>query len=334
MLEVDINNREIPSLKEWNNTAAGTVVILSVVSVKDQGDIVKSSQVVVRSAGELNEDELIRLESRLREEIAGIGLAGKEAGWSIERRGILSPRQREALELARDGLVNKEIAEQMGIGEQTVRDKAKELSTEKFLGTKPLKLAKFTDFDEEDGLRPIYNVWTFGKKTNEVSHFGNSEQRILDNLLYLYTEPFDIVLDVFGGGGSTIDVCKNRLRRYWISDRKPIIERENEMLTPLSYRFTHPGLRTGRRTQPLPSTEANQGRPTAASVPIWKIVTPDRFGDRGSAWGTSGVSSHTTSSICSSWDAVFGCSPAVSSWLPAAGSEPITPQDQTSGRAG
>ena len=122
MLEVDINNREIPSLKEWNNTAAGTVVILSVVSVKDQGDIVKSSQVVVRSAGELNEDELIRLESRLREEIAGIGLAGKEAGWSIERRGILSPRQREALELARDGLVNKEIAEQMGIGEQTVKN--------------------------------------------------------------------------------------------------------------------------------------------------------------------------------------------------------------------
>ena len=39
----------------------------------------------------------------------------------------------------------------------------------------------------------MYNVWTFAKKTNEVSHFGNSEQRILDNLLYLYTEAFVVV---------------------------------------------------------------------------------------------------------------------------------------------
>ncbi|MHC4635776.1 MAG: hypothetical protein ACYSYU_11300, partial [Planctomycetota bacterium] len=31
------------------------------------------------------------------------------------------------------------------------------------------------------------------------------------------------------GGGSTIDVCKKRLRRYWVSDRKPIVERENEI---------------------------------------------------------------------------------------------------------
>ncbi len=44
---------------------------------------------------------------------------------------------------------------------------------------------------------PLYNVWKFAKKTNSTSHFGNSEQRIVDNLLYLYTEPFDIVLDPF-----------------------------------------------------------------------------------------------------------------------------------------
>lgn len=76
---------------------------------------------------------------------------------------------------------------------------------------------------------PIYNVWAFGKKTNEVAHFGNSEQRILDNLLYLYTDIYDIVVDPFAGGGSTIDVCKKRLRRYYVSDRKPIVEREKEI---------------------------------------------------------------------------------------------------------
>jgi transcriptional regulator with XRE-family HTH domain len=82
----------------------------------------------------------------------------------------------------------------------------------------------------EDGFDiPKYNVWTFGKKTNSIGHFGNSEQRIVDNLLYLYTKPFDIVLDPFAGGGSTIDICKKRSRRYWVSDRKPIIARENEI---------------------------------------------------------------------------------------------------------
>ena len=69
---------------------------------------------------------------------------------------------------------------------------------------------------------PIYNIWRQKEKSNEVSHFGNSEISFLDNLLYLYTKPFDIVIDPFAGGGSAIDLCKMRLRRYLVSDRKPI----------------------------------------------------------------------------------------------------------------
>lgn len=91
---------------------------------------------------------------------------------------------------------------------------------------------KSRDFlQDADFTPPLYNVWTFAKKTNDVAHFGNSEQAIVDNLLYLYTQPFDIVVDPFAGGGATIDVCRRRLRRYWVSDRKPIIERENEIRT-------------------------------------------------------------------------------------------------------
>lgn len=69
---------------------------------------------------------------------------------------------------------------------------------------------------------PVYNIWKKQDKTNSVSHFGNSEITWLDHLLYLYTNPFDIVVDPFAGGGSTIDLCKMRLRRYLVSDRKPI----------------------------------------------------------------------------------------------------------------
>lgn len=72
-----------------------------------------------------------------------------------------------------------------------------------------------TDFDP-----PIYNVWKQQDKSNANSHFGNSEVRWVDNLLYLYTDPFDIVVDPFGGAASTVDICKKRFRRYWVSDRK------------------------------------------------------------------------------------------------------------------
>jgi hypothetical protein len=76
---------------------------------------------------------------------------------------------------------------------------------------------------------PIYNVWKKQTKTNAVSHFGNSEVEWLENLLYLYTNPASIVVDPFAGGGSTIDACKKWSRRYYVSDRKPIVAREHEI---------------------------------------------------------------------------------------------------------
>ena len=76
---------------------------------------------------------------------------------------------------------------------------------------------------------PIYNVWKQQSKTEGSAHFGNSDVRWVDNLLYLYTKPFDIVVDPFAGGGSAIDICKRRFRRYWVSDRKPVVKRETEI---------------------------------------------------------------------------------------------------------
>ena len=41
-----------------------------------------------------------------------------------------------------------------------------------------LKVGKVT-FSEEDFTPPIYNVWTFAKKTNATSHFGNQSRSVL-----------------------------------------------------------------------------------------------------------------------------------------------------------
>ena len=82
---------------------------------------------------------------------------------------------------------------------------------------------------EDDFDVPLYNVWKQQTKTAGAKHFGNSEVRWLDNLLYLYTSPWDIVIDPFAGSGATVGLCKSRLRRYWVSDRKPIVEMERDI---------------------------------------------------------------------------------------------------------
>jgi hypothetical protein len=67
---------------------------------------------------------------------------------------------------------------------------------------------------------PIYNIWKQQEKSNAVSHFGNSEVRWLDNLLYLYTNPFDIVVDPFVGVSiaESVEVPQQTIAG-WMCDR-------------------------------------------------------------------------------------------------------------------
>ena len=120
-----------------------------------------------------------------------------------------------------------EIAEEIGLKADSLAGEKSELS---LISTELVKSSK-VQFSDDTWTPPIYNVWSFAKKTNETSHFGNTEQRITENLLYLYTNPLDIVIDPFGGGGSTLDICKVRGRRCWISDRKPKAGMEDKLRT-------------------------------------------------------------------------------------------------------
>ena len=119
----------------------------------------------------------------------------------------------------------KEIGSEVGCSEDVCEEVVSRESADLPKSGKPAA-EHATDFDV-----PIYNIWKQQTKSEGSSHFGNSETRWVDNLLYLYTEPFDIVVDPFAGGGSTIDVCKKRFRRYFVTDRKPIVEREKEIRT-------------------------------------------------------------------------------------------------------
>jgi len=70
----------------------------------------------------------------------------------------------------------------------------------------------------------IYNVWNIPSRDNEygldIEGKGPPGQAI-ENLLYYFTEPFDLVVDPMAGGGSTIDVCKFMKRRFLAHDINP-----------------------------------------------------------------------------------------------------------------
>lgn len=68
-----------------------------------------------------------------------------------------------------------------------------------------------------------FNLWSFPKCDNNYGfkYPGRIPGQIIEHLLYYYTEPFDVVWDLFGGSGTTIDVCKLMARRYRVYDIEP-----------------------------------------------------------------------------------------------------------------
>jgi hypothetical protein len=93
--------------------------------------------------------------------------------------------------------------------------------------------------------RQHFDIWQFGSDGGDNGHFGKMPRQVVENLLWLWTEPGQIVVDPFAGGGTTIDVAKEMGRRVWASD-------------------LHPSTR--RVQQDIHAHDITQGWPTAAPV--------------------------------------------------------------------
>ena len=75
-----------------------------------------------------------------------------------------------------------------------------------------------------------YNHFTFEKHGDDNLHFGHTESRIVENLLYgLDMKVGDVVVDPFAGSGSTLDVCSKYGYRCWLGDLHPTPKRETEI---------------------------------------------------------------------------------------------------------
>lgn len=75
---------------------------------------------------------------------------------------------------------------------------------------------KLSELQEPKSLK-YFDVWSFNNcdPAYGIGNFpGRIPGQIIENLLHHFTEPFNIVLDLMAGSGTTIDVCKAMLQRY------------------------------------------------------------------------------------------------------------------------
>lgn len=144
-------------------------------------------------------------------EIAGMLSVSERTvqGWTKDARASeKSDQQARAWDLWLDCHEQKAIAAVLGVSEATISGWFKE--------------RKVADSESEPPApRQHFDVWSFQTADGDSSFFGRMPPQVVENLLWLYTEPGQTIVDPFAGGGTTIDVAKQMGRRVWASDLTP-----------------------------------------------------------------------------------------------------------------
>lgn len=126
------------------------------------------------------------------------------------RKAEKDAQQAKAWDLWLDCLSERQIAEQMSVTQPTIGEWVKEKRGS-------------AEFFQPPPSRQHFDVWQFqnsGKDAGQQSYFGALPPQVVENLLWLYTEPGQTVVDPFAGSGTTIEVAKSMGRRVWASDRR------------------------------------------------------------------------------------------------------------------
>ena len=134
--------------------------------------------------------------------------------WLIESKTREKEKQKAAAwDLWLNCLTEQEIADTIKVPQRTIHDWLSENG----------QLAEFAQpphatNDKPWGVVQHFDVWSFQNGGHDSSYFGRMPPAVVENLLWLYTEPGDIVVDPFAGGGTTIDGAKAMGRCVWASD--------------------------------------------------------------------------------------------------------------------
>lgn len=122
-------------------------------------------------------------------------------------------RQAQVWDLWLDCLNQTEIARIVGIKQNTVSDWLSKVESDSDFDKPPSWTERKPRGNLQDG-----DVWRFPDNPDNPDYFGAMPPQVVENLLWLYTEPGQIVVDPFAGSGTTIRVAKQMGRRVWASD--------------------------------------------------------------------------------------------------------------------
>jgi hypothetical protein len=139
------------------------------------------------------------------------------------RQNERKQQQDQAWAMWLDCVAQTDIAATIGQSQQTISNwvQKRELSSE-FCRPPGSKHGTDSGDDGYWGSIQHFDVWQFqsaDKDSGQQSYFGALPPQVVENLLWLYTEPGQTVTDPFAGSGTTIDVAKAMGRRVWASDR-------------------------------------------------------------------------------------------------------------------
>jgi hypothetical protein len=86
---------------------------------------------------------------------------------------------------------------------------------------KILEREKFTEVEPTD--LQFYDRWNITSCDSRfgAAYPGRIPGQVVENVLWYWTEPGDVVMDPFAGSGTTVDVCKRMGRRHVASDLRP-----------------------------------------------------------------------------------------------------------------
>lgn len=91
----------------------------------------------------------------------------------------------------------------------------------------------------------LYTVWNFPKLSEDQLRYpGQLPEALIENVLYYWTKPFQVVWDPFAGSGVTGRVARRMMRRYQLSDLAPIDDsiRQHDLLNGLPDWLVKPDL--------------------------------------------------------------------------------------------
>lgn len=129
-------------------------------------------------------------------------------------RALKEEREAEILKLFLACYKQQEIAEKLDLTQSRVSQIIKKVKND-----------ISNDLPKPENLK-YFNHWSFSRLGEQLEYPGRTPVQLIENLLYYYTEPFEIVIDPMAGSGVTIQACKNMKRRYLAYDIRPTIPGE------------------------------------------------------------------------------------------------------------